>query len=173
MAALTERLKELRKQKKLTQRELAEKIGVKQNSYSDWENGKSEPSLAKLTQLGHTLESTIDYLLGYSDVNYWGATEHFDEETRTATIGQHSQYYDLAEDFESDLSALTSLSKFLEIELNSSESRKVKDEFAKFKKDPYPELAKELRIKWIDLLTHENHIGTNETKTSKTNLNDL
>lgn len=34
------RLKELRKKNNLTQKELAEQIGIKQNSYSDWETGK-------------------------------------------------------------------------------------------------------------------------------------
>ncbi|WP_270252580.1 helix-turn-helix domain-containing protein [Lactococcus garvieae] len=173
MATFTERLKKLRKDKGLTQKDLAQEMNVAQGKISSWENGKLEPNLVMLTQLGHTLESTIDYLLGYSDVNHWGATEHFEEEVGTDTIGQHSQYYDYAEDFEADLSALTSLCKFLETVLNPIDGQKVKDEFAKFKKDPYPELAKELRIKWIDLLTHENNIGTKETKSSKTNLNDL
>ncbi|MFQ6322743.1 helix-turn-helix domain-containing protein [Lactococcus garvieae] len=173
MVEFSKRLKELRQNKGLTQQELAKYLGITRPTYTRWENGTREPNFAMLTQLGHTLESTIDYLLGYSDVNHWGATEHFEEEVGADTIGQHSQYYDYAEDFEADLSALTSLCKFLETVLNPIDGQKVKDEFTKFKKDPYPELAKELRIKWIDLLTHENNIGTKETKSSKTNLNDL
>ena len=41
----SERLKTLRKEKKLTQKELAEQIGIKQNSYSDWETGKKRAQL--------------------------------------------------------------------------------------------------------------------------------
>lgn len=44
----SERLKTLRKEKKLTQKELAEQIGISQKSYSHWETGKNEPSLENL-----------------------------------------------------------------------------------------------------------------------------
>ncbi len=69
MADLPERLKELRKQKKLTQKEIAEKLGIKQNSYSDWENGKSEPNVKTILMLAQELDSSIDYLLGASSIN--------------------------------------------------------------------------------------------------------
>ena len=42
------RLKELRLQHGFSQEELAELIGIKQNSYSDWENGKRKPNYEKL-----------------------------------------------------------------------------------------------------------------------------
>lgn len=60
----SERLKTLRKEKKLTQKELAEQIGIKQNSYSDWETGKNEPSLENLIKLADLLEVSIDWLFG-------------------------------------------------------------------------------------------------------------
>ena len=46
----SERLKTLRKEKKLTQKELAEQIGIKRNSYSDWENNKTSPSFENLVK---------------------------------------------------------------------------------------------------------------------------
>lgn len=58
------RLKLLRKQEQLTQKELAKQIGIKQNSYSDWETGKNEPSLENLVKLAKILDTTIDFLLG-------------------------------------------------------------------------------------------------------------
>ncbi|HEM3612998.1 TPA: helix-turn-helix transcriptional regulator [Streptococcus suis] len=58
------RLKLLRKQKQLTQKELAEQICIKQNSYSDWETGKNEPSLENIVKLAKILDTTIDFLLG-------------------------------------------------------------------------------------------------------------
>ena len=60
----SERLKTLRKEKKLTQKELAEQIGIKQNSYSDWETGKSEPSFENLIKLADLLEVSLDWLFG-------------------------------------------------------------------------------------------------------------
>ena len=45
------RLKELRLQHGFSQEELAEKIGIKQNSYSDWEHGKCKPNYEKLEKI--------------------------------------------------------------------------------------------------------------------------
>ena len=60
----SERLKRLRKEKKLTQKELAEQIGISQKSYSHWETGKNEPSLENLIKLVDLLEVSIDWLFG-------------------------------------------------------------------------------------------------------------
>lgn len=43
--ALFRKIKDPKKRKKLTQKELAEQIGIKQNSYSDWETGKKRAQL--------------------------------------------------------------------------------------------------------------------------------
>lgn len=64
MNFFTDRLKTLRKEKKLTQKELAEQIGIKQNSYSDWETGKNEPNLENIIKLTKILDTTADELLG-------------------------------------------------------------------------------------------------------------
>lgn len=58
------RLREVRKSKKLTQKELAEQIGIKQNSYSDWETGKNEPSFENLIKLADLFEVSLDWLFG-------------------------------------------------------------------------------------------------------------
>jgi len=60
----SERLKTLRKEKKLTQKELAEQIGISQKSYSHWETGKNEASLENLIKLADLLEVSIDWLFG-------------------------------------------------------------------------------------------------------------
>ena len=64
MTLIAERLKLLRKEKKLTQTELGEKVGIKQSSYSDWETGKNEPSLEKLIVLADFFEVSLDWLVG-------------------------------------------------------------------------------------------------------------
>lgn len=66
------RLKELRKKKKLTQSELGEKVGVKQNTFTNWENGKREPSLENIIKLAKILDTTTDDLLGAINVDTKG-----------------------------------------------------------------------------------------------------
>ena len=59
-----ERLKELRKSKKLTQVQVSEMIDVQQGTYSRWENGSLEPSLEAVVKLAKLFDTTTDYLLG-------------------------------------------------------------------------------------------------------------
>lgn len=63
-----ERLRELRKQNKLTQKVLSLEANVSEDCISDWERGKSEPSLQDLMKLAITLNTTIDYLVGKDDI---------------------------------------------------------------------------------------------------------
>ncbi|MGX7074494.1 helix-turn-helix domain-containing protein [Falseniella ignava] len=64
MSIFGDNIKRLRKNKGLKQQEIAELLGVKRNTYSDWENGKTEPNFEKLFLLAEYLETTTDYLLG-------------------------------------------------------------------------------------------------------------
>lgn len=58
------RLKELRLKKGLTQTELGEKVGVKQNTFTNWENGKREPSFENLVKLADLFDVSLDWLFG-------------------------------------------------------------------------------------------------------------
>ena len=64
MKVFPQRLKELRLKKGLTQTELGEKVGVKQNTFTNWENGKREPNFETLLKLASILNTTTSYLLG-------------------------------------------------------------------------------------------------------------
>ena len=57
-------LRELRTQKKLTQSEIAERIGLKTNTYQSYEHGSAEPSCSTLKALADFYGVTTDYLLG-------------------------------------------------------------------------------------------------------------
>ncbi|MED5884659.1 helix-turn-helix transcriptional regulator [Streptococcus anginosus] len=57
-------LKELRKEKKLTQTELASKLDIGQSAYAKWENGRTEPTLENIVKLSKILDTTTDELLG-------------------------------------------------------------------------------------------------------------
>lgn len=80
MTVFAERLKELRKEKKLTQKELASKIDETQGKIAKWENSQLEPNAEKLKKLAWELETTTDYLLGVTDKNY--PTVRLDEEKK-------------------------------------------------------------------------------------------
>ena len=54
---------DLRKEQKLTQEQLAEKLGVTDKSVSRWENGKTMPDISMLSILANELNCTIQELL--------------------------------------------------------------------------------------------------------------
>ncbi|ANY72569.1 XRE family transcriptional regulator [Paenibacillus ihbetae] len=55
-----------RKEKGLTQEELAQILGLSFQAVSKWENAQSMPDIALLPELSRTLEVSIDKLLGYT-----------------------------------------------------------------------------------------------------------
>lgn len=57
------RLKDLREDKDLKQEVIAEFLGMKQNSYSQIENGKNNISVEYLIKLAFFYNTSIDYLL--------------------------------------------------------------------------------------------------------------
>ncbi len=60
-------IKEARKKKGLTQRQLADMIGAKHNSVSDWENNKNKPDPDTINLLLGVLEIDANTLLGYDN----------------------------------------------------------------------------------------------------------
>ena len=58
-----EKIRTARKLKSLTQKELAEKIGAKHNSVSDWENNKNKPDPDTIELLCGVLNIAPNYLL--------------------------------------------------------------------------------------------------------------
>ena len=59
-----EKISALRREKGLTQRELAERLNVTDKAVSKWETGKNFPDLALLQPLAETLDTTVSALLG-------------------------------------------------------------------------------------------------------------
>lgn len=62
------RIKEIRKRKKITAKELADHVNVSESTMSLYENGKHEPTFETLSKIAKYLEVSVDYLLGVSDV---------------------------------------------------------------------------------------------------------
>ena len=50
---------ELRKEKNMTQQELADKIGVTDRAISKWENGRGLPDLSLITVLAEVINGSI------------------------------------------------------------------------------------------------------------------
>jgi len=57
----------LRKLKKLSQEELAGKIGISRQTLSKWETGESLPDIEKAKQLADILDVSLDDLLSYHE----------------------------------------------------------------------------------------------------------
>ncbi len=64
MSTLGARLQELRKQKGLTQEQLAEKLNITNQSVSKWEKDINAPDITLLVELADLFETSVDYLLG-------------------------------------------------------------------------------------------------------------
>ena len=62
------RIKDIREDRDLTQREIAEYLHIKQNTYSQYENGQRQIPIDALIALARYYRTSTDYLLGLTDV---------------------------------------------------------------------------------------------------------
>ncbi len=67
MAVYTDILKELRKDKKLTQKDMAKYFEISQTLYSMYESGRRAMKIEMLCKLADILETSTDYILGRTD----------------------------------------------------------------------------------------------------------
>ena len=58
------RIKQLRKNKGITQGELCKKLNISQGTLSTWETGFHEPSLQDLINLSYALNTSVDIIIG-------------------------------------------------------------------------------------------------------------
>ena len=86
MVKIADRIKQLRKKKGVSQSQLAEAIGVKNNTVSTWERGTRKPDFAALQLLSEYFEISLEYLLGTSD----------EEETRFKSSQEDLDFYALS-----------------------------------------------------------------------------
>ncbi len=66
--SLGEEIRNKRKEKKLTQFDLADKIGLCRNYISDIENDRYNPSLKTLVKISKVLDLDINFLLKESEI---------------------------------------------------------------------------------------------------------
>lgn len=67
-----DKIKSARISKKLTQKQLADLIGAKHNSVSDWEKDKSRPDMDTIELICGTLDINPSYLMGTKSDDEYG-----------------------------------------------------------------------------------------------------
>ena len=73
----------LRKEKNMSQVALSLKLNVSQKMVSAYENGKSEPGIETLKRLAEIFETSVDYLIGCTDIRNPVERIYSDELTNT------------------------------------------------------------------------------------------
>ena len=68
MVPFAVRLKEARKRKRFTQKEVAEHLNIAAHTYQNYEIGERRPNFEYLVAIADYLEVTTDYLLGRTDL---------------------------------------------------------------------------------------------------------
>ena len=61
------RIKDLREDRDLTQRQIADLLNVKQNTYSQYENEQRQIPISALIKLARFYGTSTDYILGLTD----------------------------------------------------------------------------------------------------------
>lgn len=67
MVAYTKRMRDLREDHDLTQKQIADKLGMKQQQYQAYESGAVQLPIAKLQDLCAFYNVSADYILGLTD----------------------------------------------------------------------------------------------------------
>ena len=63
------RIKDIREDSDITQQQIADFLHIKQNTYSQYENGHRQIPLDLLIKLSYFYNTSVDYLLGLTDNN--------------------------------------------------------------------------------------------------------
>lgn len=84
---LGDRIKELRKKKNLTMKQLGEKLNLAESTISLYESNKREPDSITIAKLAMLFDVSVDYLLGVDEfINEFGE-EQFNRQTKIAVLG--------------------------------------------------------------------------------------
>lgn len=71
MAQFSERLRHLRSEKGITQKALADQLGISKSSVNMYERGEREPSLETMEAIADYFNVDMDYLYGKTVVKRW------------------------------------------------------------------------------------------------------
>lgn len=65
---MNKRLKQLRKEKGLTQKEVAFALGIALTTYANYEQGTREPSIETIIKICKYFDVSSDYLIGLTEI---------------------------------------------------------------------------------------------------------
>lgn len=108
------RLKELRKEKKLSQKEIAKEMSISEKTLSRWENGESQIKPEKAQQLADYFGVSVGYLLGYSDVRF--ELEQIEKAIKNRLIDSEST---INKDVFENTLKIVELARFLDLDLDT------------------------------------------------------
>ncbi|MBQ7912935.1 MAG: helix-turn-helix transcriptional regulator [Clostridia bacterium] len=83
------RLFELRNEKGLSQRAVAQEMFISQGTYNNWENEKTQPSIEQLKRLSALFGVSVDYLIGNTDEYGTVGVKNNLSPDETALIGKY------------------------------------------------------------------------------------
>jgi len=92
---LSKRLKELRKEKNILQKEVADYLKTNLTTYASYEQGRSEPNYDTLILLSDFFNVSTDYLLGKSNVKARQSEVEFMKDIENKTIDQMIHEYNI------------------------------------------------------------------------------
>ncbi|MGI5958600.1 MAG: helix-turn-helix domain-containing protein [Massiliimalia sp.] len=93
---LSKRLQALRKQHQLSQKKLAEELGVSRQAVSKWESGQATPDLEKLVILSQIYQVSMDYLVKGEEnelQNDFQDQEKSSQETQELSFAEYRRRY--------------------------------------------------------------------------------
>ena len=90
MREIAEIIKKLRSEKNLTQKQLAEEIGVSKSTVAMWETGDRKPSRELLEQVADYFNVDMDYLYGRT---YIRKARLFDEDGNEYINKEHLNHF--------------------------------------------------------------------------------
>lgn len=93
---LSENIRKTRKEKSLTQEQLAEAMGVSAASVSKWETGQAAPELGVLSELADFFETSVDALIGHK-ISPCRMEEIISEANNFVSEGQYGKASEAAE----------------------------------------------------------------------------
>lgn len=67
---MTNRIKELRQEKRITQLQLSIELGVTQETISAYEHNRHLPSVSALISMSEIFDASMDYIIGLSNVRH-------------------------------------------------------------------------------------------------------
>ena len=73
MSVFSDRLRQIRRFRNVTQAQLAEAIGITDRACRRYESGENEPTLSVLQAIADYFDISVDYLMGRD--NYWQDSE--------------------------------------------------------------------------------------------------